>query len=86
MQLGQVESLDINLDSKKIFEGPEFVNWTEEKDLYSTERLLVERFLDPQGKTLEAGCGGGRILRALSRMGFDDLRDSTTFRASSNMP
>jgi SAM-dependent methyltransferase len=69
---GALESAVTSSDSHEIFAGPEFKHWVEEEDLIAPERFLV-RFLRSDQSTLEAGTGGGRILRALSCRGFKEL-------------
>jgi SAM-dependent methyltransferase len=62
-----------SLDSREIYAGPEFKHWVEEEDLIAPERFLLEGFLHSGQSTLEAGTGGGRILRALAHRGFKEL-------------
>jgi SAM-dependent methyltransferase len=68
-----VKSAVGSLDSREIYAGPEFKHWVEEEDLIAPERFLLERFLHSDQSTLEAGTGGGRILRALAHRGFKEL-------------
>ncbi len=70
---GAVKSAVGSLDSRQIYAGPEFKHWVEEEDLIAPERFLLERYLRPDRSTLEAGTGGGRILRALACRGFKEL-------------
>lgn len=44
--------------------------WAAAEGLKPEERALIERYLDPARRTLDAGTGGGRIARALSEAGF----------------
>jgi SAM-dependent methyltransferase len=61
-------------DNRAFYEHEVFDTWALRKAaLTDTEEALVERFLDAEGATLEAGTGGGRILLDLQRRGFDDL-------------
>lgn len=62
-----------SLDSREIYAGPEFKHWVEEEELIAPEQFLLERYLRSDQSTLEAGTGGGRILRALARRGFKEL-------------
>jgi SAM-dependent methyltransferase len=58
-------------DSSQVYAGPEFERWAKADGLIPSERLLIEHYLRPDRSTLEAGVGGGRILRALIDLGFD---------------
>lgn len=58
-------------DSSQVYAGPEFERWAKAKGLIPSERFLIEHYLRPDGSTLEAGVGGGRILRALIELGFE---------------
>jgi len=61
-------------DSRELFAGPEFDRWASVKTyLIAPERFLIEHYLRRQGRTLEAGVGGGRILQAMICLGFSDL-------------
>ncbi|HEY2469474.1 MAG TPA: class I SAM-dependent methyltransferase [Terracidiphilus sp.] len=61
-------------DSRELFAGSEFDHWAwVEAYLMTPERYLIEHYLSTQGRTLEAGVGGGRILQAMTRLGFSDL-------------
>jgi len=73
MSNGDLESAVASSDSHEIFAGPELKHWSEEEELIAPEEFLLERYLRPDQSTLEAGTGGGRILRALSHRGFRDL-------------
>jgi SAM-dependent methyltransferase len=60
-------------DVRQTFGGSEFDTWAWRQGLIPPERILIERYLTPSGHTLEAGTGGGRILRALAQSGFTHL-------------
>jgi SAM-dependent methyltransferase len=60
-----------SLDSSQVYAGPEFERWAKAEGLIPSERFLIEQYLRPDRSTLEAGAGGGRILRALIELGFD---------------
>lgn len=51
----------------------DFGGWAWGEALLPDERVLLEAYLSPGKRTLEAGCGGGRILLELARWGFEDL-------------
>jgi SAM-dependent methyltransferase len=60
-----------SLDSSQVYAGPEFERWAKAEGLIPSERFLIEQYLRSDRSTLEAGAGGGRILRALIELGFD---------------
>jgi len=58
----------------------EFYNTTEGFDelsnragLYPEENYVIQKYLDPRRKTLEAGTGDGRILGEIKKLGFTSL-------------
>src|SRR5438045_3805954 len=61
------------MDAKTLYQKVELASWTGPGSLTGPERVLVERFLNPNGKTLEGGTGGGRVLLALRDRGFASL-------------
>jgi SAM-dependent methyltransferase len=69
---GAMKSAVGSLDSREIYAGPEFKHWVEEEDLIAPEQFLLEGYFRSNQSTLEAGTGGGRILRALARRGFKE--------------
>jgi len=60
-------------DQRDFFREVEREYWAEAEGLKGEERALIERYLDPELPTLDAGTGGGRIPRALAGMGFRRL-------------
>jgi SAM-dependent methyltransferase len=60
-------------DHRTVFGTVERDYWAEAAGLKPDERTLIERYLDPDAATLEAGAGGGRILGEMSRLGFTSL-------------
>jgi len=70
---GALESAVAGLDSREIYAGPELEHWAEEQDLIAPEMFLLEHYFHPDRATLEAGTGGGRILRELADRGFKEL-------------
>jgi SAM-dependent methyltransferase len=60
-------------DNRQFYEREVFDSWASRTALTDIEETLVERFLDPDRSTLEAGTGGGRILLELRERGFHDL-------------
>lgn len=57
----------------EVYAGPEFSRWAHAQGLIPAERFLIEKYLNAAGATLEAGTGGGRILRALADRGYRNL-------------
>jgi SAM-dependent methyltransferase len=70
---GALESAVASSDSREIFAGPELKHWAEEEGLYPPEKFLLGQYFHSDRSTLEAGTGGGRILRALAHRGFTEL-------------
>jgi len=68
-----VESRSTTVANRHVFAGSEFELWAHREELEPGEKFLFESFLHPDGKTLEAGCGGGRLLLDLQRRGFRSL-------------
>jgi len=60
-------------DNKNVYSTVEFNRWVDRTDLDPDEQFVITQYLDRGGRTLEAGTGGGRILRAMRQMGFTDL-------------
>ena len=60
-------------DHRTVFRTVEREYWTEAAGLKPGERALIERYLDRDAATLEAGTGGGRILGEMRRLGFSSL-------------
>jgi SAM-dependent methyltransferase len=61
---------NINLYSNN---GLEFSTWLEAQELFPSEKYLIQKYLDLDLKTVEAGTNGGRILFKMQEMGFTDL-------------
>jgi ubiquinone/menaquinone biosynthesis C-methylase UbiE len=60
-------------DHRTVFGTVERDYWAEAAGLKPDERALIERYLDRDASTVEAGTGGGRILAEMSRLGFASL-------------
>jgi ubiquinone/menaquinone biosynthesis C-methylase UbiE len=60
-------------DHRTVFGTVERDYWTEAAGLKPDERALIERYLDRDASTLEAGTGGGRILGEMRELGFTAL-------------
>ncbi len=64
------------VDNKAVFSTVEFERWAidaKNATLSSEEQFLIEKFLDKDRKTIEAGTGGGRILHVMCKLGFSQL-------------
>lgn len=59
---------------QELYSTVEFDRWAGRSELDADERFLITRYLSPTATTLEAGTGGGRILLAMRKMGFSNLR------------
>jgi SAM-dependent methyltransferase len=62
-----------SVDYRETYAGPEFERWAHARDLIEPEKFLIGRYLAKEASTLEAGTGGGRILREMARQGFLNL-------------
>jgi SAM-dependent methyltransferase len=61
------------IDNKEVYAKSEFDQWAFREELEPGETFLLTKYLDPRGRTLEAGSGGGRLLLAMQSAGFTDL-------------
>jgi len=61
------------VDNRRFYEETVFDFWASRTALTGVEEVLVDRFLDKDGRTVEAGTGAGRILFDLDERGFGDL-------------
>ncbi len=68
-----IEPIAPTADSRQVYAGPEFERWARAEGLIAAERFLIEHYLSRDGSILEAGAGGGRILRALAQLGFEHI-------------
>ncbi|MCY7335130.1 MAG: class I SAM-dependent methyltransferase [Chamaesiphon sp.] len=59
--------------TKDLYNGIEFPTWIELENLNPQELYLIQKYLLPDLKTVEAGTNGGRILLEMQEMGFTDL-------------
>lgn len=60
-------------DNRQFYATTAFDNWASRMGLTAFEDVLVDRFLDADRSTLEAGTGAGRILFALQEREFEEL-------------
>jgi len=66
-------SLKITSCNKEVYRDQEFARWAYGNGLSPEEKYLIANYLDQSKKTLEAGTGGGRLLLAMSKLGFTSL-------------
>ena len=61
--------------NKELFhgDGVEFTTWLDLQTLFPEEIYLIQKYLQPNLKTVEAGTNGGRILLRMQEMGFTNL-------------
>ena len=60
----------ISISNKDLFGGIEFLTWIEIEDIFSEEKYMIQKYLQPDLKTVEAGTNGGRILLKYERNGI----------------
>lgn len=61
------------VNNKQVYRTVEFTSWVSGKHLHNEEKYLIEKYLHKEGKTIEAGTAGGRILLELNKLGFESL-------------
>jgi len=61
------------INNKEVYRTVEFEAWADKKGLNEDEKYLIVKYLNKNGKTVEAGTAGGRILREMKDLGFQDL-------------
>lgn len=54
------------INNKEVFSTVEFDAWADRKGLNEDEKYLIVKYWNKNGKTVEAGTGGGIILREVS--------------------
>lgn len=59
--------------NQDVYSTVEFRRWAERERLNPDEHFVLTKYLRPELPTLEAGTGGGRIVRALRELGFTNL-------------
>jgi ubiquinone/menaquinone biosynthesis C-methylase UbiE len=62
-----------NNSNKELYSSVEFSTWLDLDKLFKEEKYLIEKYLKPDLKTVEAGVNGGRILFEMQKMGFTSL-------------
>jgi 2-polyprenyl-3-methyl-5-hydroxy-6-metoxy-1,4-benzoquinol methylase len=61
------------MDHQKVYTTQDFSPWAYSDGLVDSERYVIDRYLDRNKSTIEAGTAGGRILLAMQKMGFTSL-------------
>ena len=56
-----------------MYSGVEFTTWLNLQTLFPSEIYLIQKYLQPNLSTVEAGTNGGRILLKMQEMGFTNL-------------
>lgn len=59
--------------NKEVYSTVDFDYWAYKEGLLPPEKALINKYLDKEGKTLEAGTAGGRILLQMEKLGFTSL-------------
>lgn len=60
-------------NNKELYSDLEFDTWLNIEKLYPEEKYLIQKYLIPNLKTIEAGTNGGRILFRMQELGFSSL-------------
>ena len=63
----------MTVSNQEIYATVELENWAHRTGLIPAERFLIERYLEPGGRTVEAGTGNGRLVLAMRALGFTSL-------------
>lgn len=61
------------INNKEVYSTVEFDAWADRKGLNEDEKYLIVKYLNKNGKTVEAGTAGGRILLEMKDLGFQEL-------------
>ncbi|MEG4225926.1 class I SAM-dependent methyltransferase [Microcoleus sp. N9_B2] len=61
------------INNKEVYSTVEFEAWADKKGLNEAENYLILKYLNKNGKTVEAGTAGGRILLEMKDLGFQEL-------------
>lgn len=61
------------ISNKEVYRTVEFETWADKKGLNEDEKYLIVKYLNKNGKKVEAGTAGGRILREMKDLGFQEL-------------
>lgn len=61
------------INNKEVYRTVQFETWADKKGLNEDEKYLIVKYLNKNGKTVEAGTAGGRILLEMKDLGFPEL-------------
>ncbi|GAA4944133.1 hypothetical protein GCM10023314_16430 [Algibacter agarivorans] len=60
--------------NKDLYSNQLFTEWSEKEELLGIEKYFLEKYLiNKNGKVIEAGTGGGRIIFEIEKLGFSNL-------------
>ena len=59
--------------NKDVYSTVEFSRWADRERLGSDEQAVIETYLRKDGRTVDAGTGGGRIALAMHDLGYQSL-------------
>ncbi len=60
--------------NKDLYSNQLFTEWSEKEELLAIEKYFLEKYLiNKNGKVIEAGTGGGRIIFEIEKLGFSNL-------------
>ena len=68
-----VITMTSSISNKDLFGSVEFSTWIEIEHIFLEEKYMIQKYLQPHLKTVEAGTNGGRILLNMKEMGFTAL-------------
>ena len=60
-------------NNKEAYRTVDFDFWAYKQNLSQQEKFILETYLDKEGKTVEAGTAGGRIVLEMQKLGFTSL-------------
>ena len=60
-------------NNQEVYNSLEFSTWVDKEALLPEESYVIQKYLQPESSTVEAGTNGGRILFQLQKMGFTSL-------------
>jgi SAM-dependent methyltransferase len=60
-------------NNQEIYSGVEFSTWVDQEELFPSEQYLIQKYLAPNLRTVEAGTNSGRILFQIQKLGFTSL-------------
>ncbi|MDF5718129.1 MAG: class I SAM-dependent methyltransferase, partial [Rhizonema sp. NSF051] len=60
-------------NNKETYSTVDFNYWAYNQSLSQQEKFILEKYLDKNGTTVEAGTAGGRIVLEMQKLGFTSL-------------